>query len=66
MQYNIGIKKKDDMNYIIYDEIDLEVELDFRIQNEAVVGFVKSFTQSKGGKNRERDLPVYSSIKITP
>ena len=40
---NVGIKKAGSMNYLIYDEVKLQITGDFSIDNEVITGTLKSF-----------------------
>ena len=47
------------MNYLIYDEVKLQISGDFEINNEVITGTLKTFEFQLGGFDQRRDLPVF-------
>jgi len=58
VHYDYGVKKKDDLNFIFYDEVDLEIMFDMKIEDEQILGEVKSLQLSKQG-DQSRRMPIY-------
>ena len=47
------------MNYLIYDEVKLQITGDFSIDNEVISGTLKSFEFQRGGFDQTRDMPIF-------
>jgi len=61
-----GIKLKDDMNYLVYDEMRFSTEFDMEISEEVLLMNFKSMQMVPWGSEHEtRQKPVFTDIEIS-
>ena len=58
----IGIKLDGEMNWLIYDEIDFQFTMDVEVESEVVFASFGQLEFKKGGKDPERNLPVFNDL----
>ena len=62
----MGVKLAGDLNYIIYDEIDVYMEGDMSVDQEVLIGNVQSLTATKAKlSDTARTKPIYDTLDIT-
>ena len=62
----IGLKLAGDANYILYDEIDVFTEGDMSIDQEVLIGNVKTNTATRAQlSDTTRTTPIYDTLDIT-
>ena len=63
-EIDVGLKLLGSMNYLIYDEVQFKCAGDFAIDNEVIVGNLKSMEWLKGGYDQTREMPVFHDDDI--
>lgn len=62
-----GVRLANDLNFLVFDELDFFAEGDISIEQEVLIGSIETMNLKRGHlSDQTRDLPIYNTIDIFP